>query len=64
MEFYAGIDDEVDVPGVVRGSSQVQAWTDGEPVGHIGVITGDQPAQKVAYFDHTAFADAKITCEE
>lgn len=84
VEFYAGIDDEVDVPGAVRGSSQFQVWADGELAAHTGVLTGDQPPRKVtasvkgaeyvrlvatnggdnAYFDHTDFADAKITCEE
>jgi alpha-galactosidase len=83
VEFDAGIDDEVDVPGAVHGSSEFQVWADGELAADTGVITGDQPAKKVtasvkgaqyirlvatnggdnAFFDHTDFADAKITCE-
>jgi alpha-galactosidase len=82
VTFSAGIDDEVDVPGVVHGSSQFQVWADGELVADTGIVTGDQPPKQVtadvtgaryirlvatnggdnAYFDHTDFADAKITC--
>jgi alpha-galactosidase len=83
VEFSAGIDDEVDAPGAVRGSADFQVWADGELAARTGVLTGDQPPRKVtapvkgaryirlvatnggdnAYFDHTDFADAKITCD-
>lgn len=83
VEFYAGIDDEVDAPGAFRGSADFQVWADGELAARTGVLTGDSPPRKVtasvkgaryirlvatnggdnAYFDHTDFADAKITCD-
>ncbi|MGI5171721.1 NPCBM/NEW2 domain-containing protein [Spirillospora sp. CA-253888] len=83
VEFHAGIDDEVDAPGAVRGSADFQVWADGELAARTGILTGDQPPRKVtasvkgaehirlvatnggdnAYFDHTDFADAKITCD-
>jgi alpha-galactosidase len=83
VEFSAGIDDEVDAPGAVRGSADFQVWADGELAARTGVLTGDAPPKRVtasvkgaeyirlvatnggdnAYFDHTDFADAKITCD-
>ncbi|GAA5182579.1 NPCBM/NEW2 domain-containing protein [Rugosimonospora acidiphila] len=49
VQFYAGIDDEVDVPGVVHGSSDFQVWADGELVADTGVLTGgDAPKQVTA----------------
>ncbi|WP_067479020.1 NPCBM/NEW2 domain-containing protein [Actinomadura hibisca] len=47
VEFHAGIDDEVDAPGAVRGSADFQVWADGELAARTGILTGDRPPAKV-----------------
>jgi alpha-galactosidase len=47
VEFFGGVDDEVDVPTAKQGSVEFQVWADGEIVTRSGVVTGAQPAKKV-----------------
>ncbi|MGK5558678.1 NPCBM/NEW2 domain-containing protein, partial [Actinomadura kijaniata] len=47
VEFHAGVDDEVDVPGAVRGSVDLQVWADGELAARTGVLNGGRPPRKV-----------------
>jgi alpha-galactosidase len=47
VEFFGGVDDEVDEPAAKHGSVEFQVWADGERTARSGVVTGDQPAKKV-----------------